>query len=129
MWWQLAGSLLAVTGIVWAISRIGFGREPEYLDCEEARDISDHAFGGFSNAPCTLTVDRRSALLQRSDGAIAMVHPHGARSMARLLTPQSVVTVDGSILTLQGPPPVRLDLGDEAGIWADRIGRQAPGHA
>jgi hypothetical protein len=123
---KFLGSLLAVGAIVAIAWRLRLGGGGATLTSEaEVGELADNAICGFAAAEVVLDAQGKGALLRDEEGRILMLRPHGAHFAARLLDRESTVNRAGPILTIATGEatfaPARLNLGDTAEAWDERI--------
>ena len=122
----MMGSLLLVAGAAGGVAllvalamQLGFRGVPELPDQREALALAAGLPGGFAAVETGIDATNRAALLADADGRIALVYPHGAHFIARLVPPGSGAVCDGGTLAIGMPSgPVRLELGPAAAKWA-----------
>ena len=122
--WLLAGAAIAVGLLVWLTHFLGFRGAPVLASEKEAAEIAAQAItGGFAPAEIALEMDGRGALLRDKDDRIALVLPHGAHFVARLVGPESTVHWFNTTVSIAASGrSVQLDLGDEAANWQSVLG-------
>ena len=123
---KFAGSLLAVSALVFVAWRLRLGNGSVLAGEAEARELADNAICGFDAVELALDTGGKGALLRDSDGRILLLRPHGVHFAARLLDHSSSAHRDGPLLTVSTGEatftPARLDLGeDNARSWDKRI--------
>jgi hypothetical protein len=120
--WQFAGSLAAIAGLIWLAFRFGAQEAPTLLDESEACSIANELSGGFEGEEIAFDLARKGALLRDRAGRIALVAPCGAHFLSRLLSGRSSVLRDGTCLIVRdGSLTATLDLGADAGDWERAI--------
>ena len=123
--WQFAGSLAAVSLMIVLAWRLGFSGLPEIADEAEAVAVADGLHGGFRAVETLLDHGRHAALLRDASGRIAIVYPHGAHFVARLLDSSARAHREGEtlIVTAAGrTTKLELDAA-KATDWAAAIDR------
>jgi hypothetical protein len=122
--WQLAGSAAAVAFLIVLAWKLGLAASPQLVDEAHARSLADDVPGGFDAVVVALDQSRRAALLRDATDGIVLIAPAGAHFVARRLGPGSRAACEGSRLIVSGSgASASLDLGQEAGDWAEAIGR------
>ena len=123
----LAGAVVAVPGLGWLARRLGLGSDERLRDPAEARELACGADCTF--VPTRVALDRAGlgALLADDHGRLMLLRRHGARFVARPLTSHDGIQLERSFLRFAcpdpGAPPITLDLGDEAQLWAASLRR------
>ena len=125
-WTILAGSLVAVAGLVLACHLLVPPVQPRLSDETEARRMADALLNGFAASRIALDRDSATALLQADDGRVALLMPHGAGHLARILGPEArlLPQADGALLLYPDGRRglvARLRLGSDALDWGRRI--------
>ena len=123
--WQFAGSLAAVAIMVALAWRLGFAGSPELSDESEAGAVADGLHGGFRAVEIGFDHSRHAALLRDASGRIAIVHPHGAHFVARLLDSSARAHCQGETLVVTAAGrATKVELGAaKAADWAAAIDR------
>jgi hypothetical protein len=122
--WQLAGSVAAVAFLIVLAWRLGFSGAPELADEAQARSLAEEVPGGFDPVAVALDRSRRAALLRDASGHIVLVAPAGAHFVARRLEQGTKATCeDGRLIVSASCTSASLDLGRQAGDWAEAIAR------
>lgn len=120
--WQFAGSLAAISVLIWLAFRFGAQEAPTLRNEVEALAIANELPGGFASEEIAIDRARKGALLRDRDGRIALVAPCGAHFLSRLLSSHSSVRRDGTCLVVRdGSIVAALDLGDDASNWERAI--------
>lgn len=117
---SLAGILLVV-GLVWLL----FRKPLAPVAPEEAIAAANDALPGFRGIEALSGRSGRGALVADTDGRIAIVQPHGDHFSVRLAEPGLRAEQDGDTLILRPAEPMfpvlRLDAGEAASAWLDRL--------
>ncbi len=82
--------------------RYGFTGVPRLEGNAEAVAIANGLAGGFDVQSCIMDRNGHCALLIDTQGRRAVVMPHGAHFVARLLGNEALVTRQGKTLSIQG---------------------------
>lgn len=119
------GSLAGVAMLVLAARWLRLGGEATLAGEEDARALADNAICGFTAQEVAMDARGHGALLGDRYGRILLLAPHGVHFSARLLDAGASARLDGSTLLIETGeasfPIVRLDLGDAAGTWSERL--------
>lgn len=120
-----AGSFAAIAVLVLFSIVLGLGRTPSIPDEGAARILVEEACCGFAATEVAIDADGRGALALNASGQIALIAPHGAHFSVRLLGREATARLEGNCLTIRvgeaAFPAIMLDLGEQAGAWANRI--------
>ncbi len=81
--------------------RYGFAGVPRLESDAEAAAIADGLNGGFDVHSCIMARDWHSALVFDDAGRRAVIMPHGAHFIARLLSDEAHLYREGNWLTVQ----------------------------
>lgn len=97
------------------------------LSADDVLRIADETLNGFEGRTAAVGRQLRGALVEDETGRIAVLRPQGDHWSVRLLTHGAEVRQDGPILIVRPKETmfgeVRIDLGKDAAIWAEKIGR------
>lgn len=113
---------IAVLGLIWLSAHFGFSGEKRLPNADELAALLDGLPGGFVpfeslSCPgdgCVLAVDEQERL--------AIVAPHGAYHLARLLSRRSSVAERETAFTIRdGGLEARFDAGEAVGVWRSRL--------
>lgn len=124
---QVLGSLVAITLLAWAATKLKLGGDPRIADEAHARAIADEAICGFEAQSVALDRAGIGALLRDSHDRVLLIRQHGSHFAARQISSHAGVRLDGRFLTLATDDKrfgkVTLDLGDQAQVWAASLRR------
>lgn len=83
---QFAGSLVAVSLLIWLAFRLGFSGRPSLNDEHDVRRLANEVTGGCIPVAILLACDRSAALVRDATGRIVLVSPKGAHFVATPLS-------------------------------------------
>lgn len=113
--------VLLVVGLAYLL----FRNPPPAICAEEAIRAADSGIPGFRGVDAICGTGGRAALVVDAANRIAIVHPHGDHYSVRLAGPGGRIRRAGSILLIRTRermfPEVRLDAGDAAEAWFNRL--------
>ncbi|RJY09675.1 hypothetical protein [Aurantiacibacter aquimixticola] len=118
---QFAGSLLAILALIYFAHRLGFSRNAQLEDEDDARERFRLAAGGFEPIAIALDTDGAGAIARDASGRTAVLVPHGAQFVARTLTAEDRVTAADGRLDIRFADPtfeLSLAIGKDAECWA-----------
>lgn len=124
---QFGGSLVAILVLAWIALKLGLGGDPRIRSEAHLRDLAEEALCGFD--PVEIAIDRGSqaALARDGEGRVMLLRRHGAHFASRLLDAGARVRCDGSVLFVASSNrrfgEARLELGESASAWAERLNR------
>lgn len=98
---QIAGSLLAIGGLIWLTKRLGFSRAIHLRSLEEANEMIRLAVGGFDPQKTAILGNGEAAISQDDGGRLALLLPHGGRFVARVVDEQYRLRLDRTKRELQ----------------------------
>lgn len=120
----IAAILLAVLGLVWLSARLGFAGETRLPAGDELGNLLDSLPGGFAPLECITSTDDCFLLAVDARERVAIVAPHGAHLLARLVSRRTSVVEDGTTFTVRdGRLLARFDAGQDAASWRSRLCR------
>jgi hypothetical protein len=128
-WVGLAGSLAAVFVVAGLVKLLGLGRGGA-LDEATARQVAGDIYIGHRFTSAIVAADGRAALVEGSEGEIALVRPHGDKWVARLLSVPAEAKAQGDALiiaageTMFGATTLTLGAA-EAARWAAKLRGEA----
>lgn len=118
----LAAILLAVAGLVLMASRLGYAPRQELPGEEDLGLLLEGLPCGFTASATLDSKESGCVLAADQRGRIALVAPHGAHHLARLLGPASHVALDGTALHVRdGRVAGFFDLGADQDVWLERL--------
>jgi len=124
---QFGGSLVAILVLAWIALKLGLGGDPQIRDEEHLRELAEEALCGFAPVEIAIGRDGHAALARDGEGRVMLLRRHGAHFASRLLDAGASVRRDGDALLVtsgdQRFGEARLELGEEATAWADRLER------
>ncbi|WP_120716701.1 hypothetical protein [Tsuneonella amylolytica] len=122
---QFGGSLIAIFALAWIALKLGLGGDARIRDEAHLRDLVDEALHGFDPVDIAIGRDGLSALARDGEGRIIVLRRHGSHFASRLLDrPARVERTAGTLTVDTGDRrfgEVALDLGTDAGVWAERL--------
>jgi hypothetical protein len=122
---QFGGSLLAIFALAWIALKLGLGGDARIRDEAHLHDLVDEALHGFDPVDIAIGRDGLSALARDGEGRVIVLRRHGSHFAARLLDHAARAERTGDTLTVDTGDrrfgEVALDLGTDAGVWAERL--------
>lgn len=120
-----AGSLLAILLVAALVRWLKLGEAPRIADAAMARQLAYDLYDGFDATDIAVDKGGGAAVLRDAAGHYLLLRPHGAHFIARPILSPDTCRLDRQNLTIgtgdRLEPPVTLQLGQAAQIWASRF--------
>lgn len=119
------GGIAFIVALAWLLGR---DRASPVFLTETAKAIAEDALCGFDSETAFVDAQRRAAIVDGTDGRLAVLKPHGDHWSVRVLTTAATASVTGDDLIVTPAEPMfgSLRLSLDAGtacMLAERIGK------